>query len=46
MLDVALVDLEPVEGTSFERGLQDEDVAAAIDENYDPPPRAKEPRDA
>jgi hypothetical protein len=38
VLEVTLVDLDPIEGTTFERGLQDEDVAAAIEENYDPPP--------
>jgi hypothetical protein len=38
VLDVTVVDPVPIEGTTFERGLQDEDVAAAIEENYDPPP--------
>jgi hypothetical protein len=38
VLDVTLVDPVPIEGTTYERGLQDEDVAAAIEENYDPPP--------
>jgi hypothetical protein len=37
VLEVTLVDLDLIEGTTFERGLQDEDVAAAIEENYDPP---------
>jgi hypothetical protein len=38
VLEVTLVELDPVEGTTFERGLQDEDVAAAVEENYEPPP--------
>ena len=46
VLEVTLIDLDPIEGTTFERGLQDEDVAAAIDENYEPPSRTKEQRDA
>ena len=46
VLEVTLVDLERIEGTTFEHGLQDEDVAATLDENYDPPPQTREPRDA
>jgi hypothetical protein len=37
VLEVTLVEPEPVEGPTFERGLQDEDVATALQENYDPP---------
>jgi hypothetical protein len=46
VLEVTLVDIERIEGTTFEHGLQDEDVAAALDENYDPPPRTKKSDDA
>jgi hypothetical protein len=35
VVDVTVVEPEPLEGPTFERGLQDEDVATAIDENYD-----------
>ena len=38
VLDVSVVEPEPVEGPGFERGLQDEDVATALDESFDPPP--------
>ena len=37
VLDVIVVDPEPREGSTFEHGLQDEDVATALEENYDPP---------
>jgi hypothetical protein len=37
VLEVSLVEPERVEGPTWERGLKDEDVAAALDENYDPP---------
>jgi len=37
ILDVIVVDSEPLEGPTFEHGLQDEDVTTALDENYDPP---------
>ena len=37
VIDVVLVEPEPVVGTTFARGLQDEDAATALDENYDPP---------
>lgn len=37
VVDVELVRPEPIEGPGFERGLQDEDVATALSENYEPP---------
>ena len=37
VLDVSVVEPVPVDGPTFERGLQDEDVATALDENYDRP---------
>ena len=37
VVDVTVVEPEAPEGPSWERGLQDEDVASAIEENYDPP---------
>jgi hypothetical protein len=37
ILDVVVVDPEPLDGPTFEHGLQDEDMATALDENYDPP---------
>jgi hypothetical protein len=37
VIDVDVVQPEPVEGPTFERGLQDEDVATALSENYEPP---------
>lgn len=37
VVDVELVRPEPVEGPGFERGLQDEDVATALSENYELP---------
>jgi hypothetical protein len=38
VVDVTVVEPQPVEGPGFERGLQDEDVATALGENYEPPP--------
>jgi hypothetical protein len=38
VVDVAIVDPEEVAGPTWEHGLKDEDVATALDENYDPPP--------
>jgi hypothetical protein len=38
IVEVTLVEPERIEGPTFERGLQDEDVATALDESYDPPP--------
>lgn len=35
VLDVTIVEPEPREGPTWERGLQDEDVASALDENYE-----------
>ena len=35
VVDVEVVRPGPVEGPGFEHGLQDEDVAAALDENYE-----------
>jgi hypothetical protein len=37
VLEVTLVTPESVVGPTFEHDLQDEDVATALDENYDPP---------
>ena len=37
VLDVVLVEPQPLEGHGYERGLQDEDVATALEENYDSP---------
>ena len=37
VLGVVVVEPEPLEGPTFARGLQDEDAATALDENYDPP---------
>lgn len=37
VLDVTLVDPQPVEGPTWERGLKDEDAATALEENFDPP---------
>jgi hypothetical protein len=37
VLEVTLVEPARVEGPSWERGLQDEDVSTALDENYEPP---------
>ena len=38
VVDVTVVRPQPLEGPGFERGLQDESVAAALDENFEPPP--------
>ena len=35
VLEVTVVEPEPIEGTTWERGLQDEDVATTLEENYD-----------
>ena len=35
--EVTVVQPQPLEGPGFERGLQDESVATALDENYEPP---------
>jgi hypothetical protein len=37
VLEVTVVEPERLEGPTWERGLQDEDVATALDENYDAP---------
>ena len=37
VLDVLLVAPREIEGPTWERGLQDEDVATALEENYDTP---------
>jgi hypothetical protein len=38
VVGVEIVRPRPVEGPGYERrGLQDEDLSAALDENYDPP---------
>jgi hypothetical protein len=37
VVDVAVVEPERIEGPTWERGLQDEDIATALDENYEPP---------
>jgi hypothetical protein len=37
VLDVIVVEPERLEGPTWKRGLQDEDVATALDESYDPP---------
>ena len=37
VLEATLVDPKRIEGPTFEHGLQDEDVATALDENYDQP---------
>jgi hypothetical protein len=37
IVEVELVQPEPIDGPGFERGLQDEDVSTALDENYDHP---------
>jgi hypothetical protein len=37
VLDVVLVEPQPLEGHGYERGLQDEDVATALEESYDSP---------
>lgn len=37
VLDVTVAIPEPSEGPTWERGLQDEDAATALEENYDPP---------
>ena len=37
VVDVRLVEPTPVEGPGWRRSLQDEDVAAAVEENYEPP---------
>jgi hypothetical protein len=37
VLDATLVEPERIEGPTFEHGLQDEDAATALDENYDAP---------
>jgi hypothetical protein len=39
VVDVTLVEPEPIAGPTWERGLQDEDTATALEENYDPPSR-------
>jgi hypothetical protein len=36
VVDVELIRPERVDGPRYERGLQDEDVSAAVSENYDP----------
>lgn len=36
VVDVVIVDPEPLAGPTFDHGLQDEDIATALDENYDP----------
>lgn len=38
VLDVSVVEPTQIEGPVWERGLQDEDVATALEENYDTPP--------
>jgi len=35
VLDVRVVEHPRIEGPTWEHGLQDEDVATAVDENYD-----------
>jgi hypothetical protein len=35
VVDVELLRAAPLQGPEFERGLQDEDVSAALSENYD-----------
>jgi hypothetical protein len=37
IIDVELVEHAGREGPTFERGLQDEDVATALEENYEQP---------
>jgi hypothetical protein len=37
ILEVTRVEPKRIEGPTFERGLQDEDVATVLDESYDPP---------
>ena len=37
VLGVVVVEPKPLEGPTFEHGLQDEDAATALEENYDPP---------
>jgi hypothetical protein len=37
VLDVTVVEPERLEGPIWERGLQDEDIATALDEKYDAP---------
>jgi hypothetical protein len=37
VVEVSLVEPGPVEGPGWRRGLQDEDVATAVQENYEPP---------
>ncbi len=37
VLDVSLVEPTQIEGPTWARGLQDEDVATALDENYETP---------
>jgi len=34
--EVRLVEPTPLEGPGWRRGLQDEDIATALDENYEP----------
>jgi hypothetical protein len=37
VLEVDVVEPKRAEGPSWERGLQDEDAATALDESYEPP---------
>ncbi len=37
VVKIELLQPKPIEGPDYERGLQDEDVSAALSENYDPP---------
>ena len=37
VVDVLVVEPTQIEGPAWERGLQDEDVATALEENYDTP---------
>jgi uncharacterized protein YifE (UPF0438 family) len=37
VLEVTVVEPKRAEGPTWERGLQDEDVATALDESYEPP---------
>jgi len=37
VVEVSIVEPKPLEGPTFEHGLQDEDTATALDENYESP---------
>jgi hypothetical protein len=41
IVQVTLVEPQPIKGPGFERGLQDEDVATALEENKPPPGSAR-----